>query len=119
MTAETATLTKPLRGASAEMVASSMPPDKIVIRDLHFFYKNFEALKGINIALRDKSVTAFIGPSGCGKSTLLRVINRIYDLYPGQRATGEVLIDGHNILGKREDLNHLRAKVGMVFQQPA
>lgn len=118
MTAETATLTKPLRGASAEMVASPMPPDKIVIRDLHFFYKKFEALKGIDIALRDKSVTAFIGPSGCGKSTLLRVVNRIYDLYPGQRASGEVLIDGRNILDKGEDLNLLRAKVGMVFQKP-
>jgi phosphate transport system ATP-binding protein len=118
MTAESATLTKPLRGASAEMVASPMVQDKIVIRDLHFFYKNFEALKGIDIALRDKSVTAFIGPSGCGKSTLLRVVNRIYDLYPGQRATGEVLVDGRNILDKSEDLNLLRAKVGMVFQKP-
>jgi phosphate transport system ATP-binding protein len=118
MTAETATLTKPLRGASTEMGLSPMPSDKIVIRDLHFFYKNFEALKGIDIALRDKSVTAFIGPSGCGKSTLLRVVNRIYDLYPGQRATGEVLIDGRNILDKGEDLNLLRAKVGMVFQKP-
>jgi len=118
MTAETVTLTKPLRGASTEMVASPMLSDKIVIRNLHFFYKNFEALKGIDIALRDKSVTAFIGPSGCGKSTLLRVVNRIYDLYPGQRAAGEVLIDGRNILDKREDLNLLRAKVGMVFQKP-
>jgi phosphate transport system ATP-binding protein len=118
MTAETVTLTKPLRGASTEMVASPMLSDKVIIRNLHFFYKNFEALKGIDIALRDKSVTAFIGPSGCGKSTLLRVVNRIYDLYPGQRATGEVLIDGRNILDKREDLNLLRAKVGMVFQKP-
>src|SRR5256885_17236557 len=117
MIAETATLTKPSRaGISGTMPA--VPPDKIVIRDLHFFYKNFEALKGINIALRDKSVTAFIGPSGCGKSTLLRVINRIYDLYPGQRATGEVLIDERNILDKREDLNLLRAKVGLDFQKP-
>ena len=118
MTAETVTLTKPLRGASTEMVASPMPSDKVIIRNLHFFYKNFEALKRIDIALRDKSVTAFIGPSGCGKSTLLRVVNRIYDLYPGQRATGEVLIDGRNILDKREDLNLLRARVGMVFQKP-
>jgi phosphate transport system ATP-binding protein len=117
MTLETATLTKSSRlGVSGTTPA--MPPDKIVIRDLHFFYKNFEALKGIDIGLRDKSVTAFIGPSGCGKSTLLRVINRIYDLYPGQRATGEVLIDGHNILDKHQDLNLLRAKVGMVFQKP-
>jgi phosphate transport system ATP-binding protein len=118
MIAETATLTKPLRASSVDTLPAAAPQDKIVIRDLHFFYKNYEALKGIDIALRDKSVTAFIGPSGCGKSTLLRVVNRIYDLYPGQRATGEVLIDGRNILDKREDLNRLRAKVGMVFQKP-
>jgi phosphate transport system ATP-binding protein len=118
MIAETATLTKPLGASRLDALPSAAPQDKIVIRDLRFFYKNFEALKGIDIALRDKSVTAFIGPSGCGKSTLLRVVNRIYDLYPGQRATGEVLIDGHNILDKREDLNLLRAKVGMVFQKP-
>ncbi len=118
MIPETATLTKPTRIGIADAVPSPVPQDKIVIRDLHFFYKNFEALKGIDIALRDKSVTAFIGPSGCGKSTLLRVINRIYDLYPGQRATGEVLIDGENILDARQDLNLLRARVGMVFQKP-
>jgi phosphate transport system ATP-binding protein len=118
MIAETATLTKPLSASRVDTLPAAAPQDKIVIRNLHFFYKNFEALKGIDIALRDKSVTAFIGPSGCGKSTLLRVVNRIYDLYPGQRATGEVLIDGRNILDKREDLNLLRAKVGMVFQKP-
>jgi phosphate transport system ATP-binding protein len=119
MIAGTAGLTKPLRAGIAEAVPSAASPqDKIVIRDLHFFYKNFEALRGIDIALRDKSVTAFIGPSGCGKSTLLRAINRIYDLYPGQRATGAVLIDGRNILDKRQDLNLLRARVGMVFQKP-
>jgi phosphate transport system ATP-binding protein len=119
MIPETATLTKPSRTRFADMTrATAVPQDKIVIRDLHFFYKTFEALKGIDIALRDKSVTACIGPSGCGKSTLLRVINRIYDLYPGQRATGEVLIGGHNILDKRQDLNLLRARVGMVFQKP-
>src|SRR5216683_5751481 len=102
----------------ADLAPSTAAPPKIVIRNLHFFYKQFEALKGINLDLPDKSVTAFIGPSGCGKSTLLRVINRIYDLYPGQRATGEVLIDGENILDARQDLNLLRAKVGMVFQKP-
>ncbi|HEX3501529.1 MAG TPA: phosphate ABC transporter ATP-binding protein PstB [Stellaceae bacterium] len=118
MNAETATLTKPSRAGIADTTVLAVPADKIVIRDLHFFYKAFEALKGVNITLRDKSVTAFIGPSGCGKSTLLRVVNRIYDLYPGQRATGEVLIDGRNILNKRDDLNLLRAKVGMVFQKP-
>jgi phosphate transport system ATP-binding protein len=118
MIPDTATLTEPTRIGIADAAPSPVPQDKIVIRDLHFFYKNFEALKGIDIALRDKSVTAFIGPSGCGKSTLLRVINRIYDLYPGQRATGEVLIDGTNILDARQDLNLLRARVGMVFQKP-
>jgi phosphate transport system ATP-binding protein len=92
---------------------------KVEIKDLHFFYNNgFEALKGINMQLRDKTVTAFIGPSGCGKSTLLRVLNRIYDLYPGQRVIGEVLLDGHNILSKSEDLNRLRSRIGMVFQKP-
>jgi phosphate transport system ATP-binding protein len=91
---------------------------KVVIRDLRFYYKGFEALKGIDLALFDKRVTAFIGPSGCGKSTLLRVMNRIYELYPDQRATGEVLIDGRNILDPGQDLNLLRAKVGMVFQKP-
>ena len=94
-------------------------PVKVEIKDLHFFYNNgFEALKGINLQLRDKTVTAFIGPSGCGKSTLLRILNRIYDLYPGQRVTGEVLLDGHNILNKNEDLNRLRSRIGMVFQKP-
>src|SRR6266849_4292569 len=102
----------------ADLAPSTAAPPKIVIRDLHFFYKQFEALKGINLDLPDKSVTAFIGPSGCGKSTLLRVINRIYDLYPGQRATGDVLIDGRNVLDPGQDLNLLRAKVGMVFQKP-
>ena len=94
-------------------------PIKVEIKDLHFYYANgYEALKGINLVLRDKTVTAFIGPSGCGKSTLLRVLNRIYDLYPGQRVTGEVLLDGKNILDKNEDLNRLRSRVGMVFQKP-
>src|SRR4029077_14225738 len=80
--------------------------------------KQYEALKGINLGLRDKQVTAFIGPSGCGKSTLLRVLNRIYQLYPEQRATGEVLVDGRTILDPKVDLNLLRAKIGMVFQKP-
>jgi phosphate transport system ATP-binding protein len=91
---------------------------KVVIKDVHFYYKKYEALKGINLLLHDKRVTAFIGPSGCGKSTLLRILNRIYQLYPGQRATGEVLVDGHNILDAGQDLNLLRAKIGMVFQKP-
>jgi phosphate transport system ATP-binding protein len=118
MIADTAMLEAAQRAAGIDPASSTDMPAKIVVRDLHFFYKEFEALKGINLALRDKSVTAFIGPSGCGKSTLLRVINRIYDLYPGQRATGEVLLDGRDILASEQDLNLLRAKVGMVFQKP-
>jgi phosphate transport system ATP-binding protein len=98
--------------------AAPATPEKVVVRDLHFYYKQYEALKGINLALLDKRVTAFIGPSGCGKSTLLRILNRIYQLYPEQRATGEVLVDGRNILDPKEDLNLLRAKIGMVFQKP-
>ena len=99
--------------------AENNQPTKLEVKDLKFYYANgFEALKGINLQLRDKTVTAFIGPSGCGKSTLLRILNRIYDLYPGQKVTGEVLLDGRNILGKSEDLNLLRSKVGMVFQKP-
>jgi phosphate transport system ATP-binding protein len=94
------------------------PATKVVIKDLRFYYKSFEAVKGINLELYDKRVTAFIGPSGCGKSTLLRVLNRIYELYPDQRATGEVLVDGRNILDPGQDLNLLRAKIGMVFQKP-
>ena len=94
------------------------PAVKCQIKELRFYYKNYEALKGINLALHDKRVTAFIGPSGCGKSTLLRILNRIYELYPEQRATGEVLVDGRNILDAGQDLNLLRAKIGMVFQKP-
>jgi phosphate transport system ATP-binding protein len=105
--------------AAAQQGNQVEQPVKVQIKDVHFYYSNgFEALKGINLDLRDKTVTAFIGPSGCGKSTLLRILNRIYDLYPGQRVTGEVLLDGHNILGKNEDLNRLRARIGMVFQKP-
>ena len=92
--------------------------EKISIKNLKFFYNKFEALKNINLPIYDRSVTAFIGPSGCGKSTLLRILNRIYDLYPGQRAEGEVLLDGQNILSPKVDLNLLRARVGMVFQKP-
>jgi phosphate transport system ATP-binding protein len=92
--------------------------EKISVRDLKFFYGDNLALKGINLALLANRVTAFIGPSGCGKSTLLRVFNRMYELYPNQRAEGEVLLDGKNILDADEDLNQLRSRVGMVFQKP-
>jgi phosphate transport system ATP-binding protein len=92
--------------------------DKVTLRDLNFFYGDARALKSISMSLYQNKVTAFIGPSGCGKSTLLRVLNRMYDLYPNQRATGEVLFDGGNILSPKQDLNLLRARIGMVFQKP-
>jgi phosphate transport system ATP-binding protein len=91
---------------------------KIEIKNLNFYYGESKALKNISLQLPERSVTAFIGPSGCGKSTLLRVLNRIYELYPKQRAEGEVLVDGQNILDRSQDLNLLRTKVGMVFQKP-
>jgi phosphate transport system ATP-binding protein len=92
--------------------------EKITIRDLNFFYGESRALKSITLPLYQNKATAFIGPSGCGKSTLLRVLNRMYDLYPHQHATGEVLFDGGNILSPKQDLNLLRARIGMVFQKP-
>src|SRR5512140_1246169 len=91
---------------------------KITIQNLNFYYGDNRALKDINVSLYHGKVTAFIGPSGCGKSTLLRVLNRMYDLYPNQRATGEVMLDGENILAPGNDLNLLRARIGMVFQKP-
>src|SRR6201996_9365110 len=90
---------------------------KIAIDDLSFFYGSSKALKNISLPLYDRKVTAFIGPSGCGKSTLLRAINRIFELYPNQRAEGEIILDGENVL-KVKDLNLLRARIGMVFQKP-
>ncbi|MGH8372278.1 MAG: phosphate ABC transporter ATP-binding protein PstB [Gammaproteobacteria bacterium] len=91
---------------------------KLSIKDLNFHYGRFHALHDINMEIADRQVTAFIGPSGCGKSTLLRTLNRIYELYPEQRASGEVLLDGDNILERDQDLNLLRARIGMVFQKP-
>ena len=91
---------------------------KLVVRDLNFYYDKDRALKDINLTIPEKMVTAFIGPSGCGKSTLLRAFNRMYQLYPKQKATGEILLDGENILDKKQDLNTLRAKIVMVFQKP-
>jgi len=92
--------------------------ERIGIRNLNFYYGQAQALKNVNMAIQDRRVTAFIGPSGCGKSTLLRILNRMYDLYPGQRAEGEVLFDGENILDAKVDLNLLRSRIGMVFQKP-
>ena len=106
--------TEPL--GSSQMVI--IDTDKVTVRKLNFYYGDHRALKNINVSLYDKKVTAFIGPSGCGKSTFLRILNRIYDLYPNQRAEGEVMLDGENILAADQDLNLLRARVGMVFQKP-
>jgi phosphate transport system ATP-binding protein len=105
-----ATRSHPMSGAALR--------DKIAIRGLNFYYGESKALKNITLPLYENKATAFIGPSGCGKSTLLRVLNRMYDLYPGQRAEGQVLFDGVNILEPNLDLNLLRARVGMVFQKP-
>ncbi len=91
---------------------------KIAVRNFNFYYGSFHALKNINLDIPANKVTAFIGPSGCGKTTLLRTFNRMYDLYPGMKAEGDLLLDDKNILGKDIDLNLLRAKVGMVFQKP-
>jgi len=91
---------------------------KIAVNDLNFFYGRHQALHNISLDIPEKKVTAFIGPSGCGKSTLLRCFNRVYEMYPGHRTSGEIMLDGENILTRNVDLNHLRAKVGMVFQKP-
>jgi phosphate transport system ATP-binding protein len=97
-----------------------LPPEdvKIAIRDLDFFYGGKQALHGVNVAFARNAITALIGPSGCGKSTLLRTLNRMYSLYPGQKAQGQVLLDGEDVLGPRVDVTSLRARVGMVFQKP-
>src|SRR5689334_18935628 len=94
------------------------PPAKIDIRGLDFFYGKHHALKHVDVAMPANMVTAIIGPSGCGKSTLLRTINRIYELYPDQRAEGEIVIDGRNVLDRSYSLSDLRRRVGMVFQKP-
>ena len=98
--------------------AEALGKPRISIRDLEFFYGANKALKSINLDVPDRQVTGMIGPSGCGKSTLLRVLNRMYDLYPGQRAVGEVMMGEVNIIGPGIDLNQLRSRVGMVFQKP-
>jgi phosphate transport system ATP-binding protein len=92
--------------------------ERIRIRNLDFYYGQSKALNNVNMPVHDRTVTAFIGPSGCGKSTLLRILNRMYDLYPNQRAVGEVIFDGENILDSNVDLNLLRSRIGMVFQKP-
>ena len=91
---------------------------RIAVRDLNFYYGRFHAIKSVSMDVQSNKVTAFIGPSGCGKSTLLRTFNRLHELYPQNRATGEILLDGRNVLDPREDPTLLRARVGMVFQKP-
>ena len=105
------------RQGTPETGARELPP-KISCRHLDFYYGKFQGLKSIDLDVAERRVTAFIGPSGCGKSTLLRTMNRMYSLYPGQRATGEIVFNGRNILDPGTDLNMLRAKIGMVFQKP-
>jgi phosphate transport system ATP-binding protein len=106
--------------ASVATNGSSAPkPDAaLMVRNLNFFYGKFQGLKDVSLDIARGKVTAFIGPSGCGKSTLLRTFNRMFDLYPGQRAEGQILLHGKNVLSKEQDVNLLRAKVGMVFQKP-
>ena len=99
----------------AKLDVSKLTP-KITLKNLEFFYGDSRALKGITMSLYANKATAFIGPSGCGKSTLLRILNRMYDLYPGQRATGDVMFDNDNLLREGQDINLLRARIGMVFQ---
>ena len=107
----------PVPGLSGRAAAQLNEP-RISIRTLDFYYGSNKALKDINLDLPERQVTGMIGPSGCGKSTLLRVLNRMYDLYPGQRATGEVMMDGENIIAPNVDVNALRSRIGMVFQKP-
>jgi phosphate transport system ATP-binding protein len=121
-TVETAVKRKDPMNATveAEIKMKAEPALKPAIRtvNLDFFYGTFQGLKGVNLDIAEHQVTAFIGPSGCGKSTLLRALNRMYSLYPGQRAEGEILFYGQNILDPKQDLNLLRARIGMVFQKP-
>jgi phosphate transport system ATP-binding protein len=105
------------RGAQVNDASGALA-EKVSVRGLNFYYGDNRALKDVNVPLYSGLVTAFIGPSGCGKSTLLRVLNRIYDLYPNQRAEGQVLLDNQDVLSPGQDLNLLRARVGMVFQKP-
>ena len=109
------TLATPIADAPAAVVDG---PVRLAVRNLDFYYGDHRALKSVSMNFADRQVTALIGPSGCGKSTLLRCFNRIYSLYPEQRATGEILLDGRNVLASDADVNELRSRVGMVFQKP-
>ncbi|MGO3742343.1 phosphate ABC transporter ATP-binding protein PstB [Kerstersia sp.] len=103
---------------SAPHIQTPSEPAKLQVNDLNFYYGKFHAIRNVNMTIPENRVTAFIGPSGCGKSTLLRTFNRMYELYPGQRAEGEIMMDGENLLTTKMDISLLRAKVGMVFQKP-
>jgi phosphate transport system ATP-binding protein len=117
-----------MENASHIMSEAALPPSlhaappgdtaRVAIKNLNFYYGANHALKNVNIDYLDRRTTAMIGPSGCGKSTLLRILNRMYDLYPGQRAEGEVMFNGENIIAPGQDLNRLRSRIGMVFQKP-
>ena len=113
------TINTPMSGSyDASSTAVQDMEAALKVRNLDFYYGKFQGLKKVNMDIAKGKVTAFIGPSGCGKSTLLRTFNRMFDLYPGQRAEGEIVLNGRNILAKEQDVNLLRAKVGMVFQKP-
>ena len=109
----------PMRTSSAPVaMPEGMGPPKLSVRNLEFHYGGFRALKSISLDIPEKRVTAFIGPSGCGKSTLLRTFNRMFELYPEQRASGEIVMGGENILTSKQDVSIIRARIGMVFQKP-
>lgn len=118
MNGEAASGTMQAGASGTSQVDEAARPLAIQVRNLDFYYGKTRALHNISLDFPERSVTGMIGPSGCGKSTLLRILNRMYDLYPGQRATGEVLYDGQNILAPGVDLNLLRSRIGMVFQKP-
>ncbi|MDH4189798.1 MAG: phosphate ABC transporter ATP-binding protein PstB [Betaproteobacteria bacterium] len=109
---------RPRSASSAESLGAEALRPKLQIRDLSFYYGDFHALKSISMDIPENRVTAFIGPSGCGKSTLLRTFNRMYSLYPEQRAEGEILMGGENLITTKLDVSLIRAKIGMVFQKP-
>ena len=113
------TIERPIpAAASIGAAAAAQEQVKLSVRNLNFYYGKFHALKNINLTIPAGKVTAFIGPSGCGKSTLLRTFNRMYELYPEQRAEGQILLDGEDLLASKKDVALIRAKVGMVFQKP-
>ena len=108
----------PARISQEELDLVPLDETKIEVKNLNFHYGKFHAIKNVNMRIARNKVTAFIGPSGCGKSTLLRIFNRMFELYPGQKAEGEINMDGENLLTSDTDISLLRAKVGMVFQRP-